>query len=49
MGGFYKRIIKVVKTVICKVLFKRNVSDELITVLDETEIRVNSRPLTYIR
>lgn len=49
MGGFYERLIGVVKSCIRKVLFKRKISeDELRTILTEVEMRVNNRPLTYI-
>ncbi|XP_050705313.1 uncharacterized protein LOC126990672 [Eriocheir sinensis] len=49
MGGFYERLIGVVKSCIRKVLFKRKISeDELRTILTEVEMRINNRPLTYI-
>lgn len=49
MGGFYERLIGVVKSCLRKVLFKRKISeDELRTILTEVEMRINNRPLTYI-
>ena len=49
MGGFYERIVGVVKRALKLALFRKNVSeDELQTLLAEIEQRVNNRPLTYI-
>lgn len=49
MGGFYERLIGVVKNCIRKVLYKRKISeDELHTILTEVEMRINNRPLTYV-
>ena len=48
-GGFYERMIKVVKNCLRKVLYRKRVSlDELQTVVVEIQSRVNNRPLTYI-
>ena len=48
-GGFYERLIKVVKTAMRKVLRNAKVSyDELSTILVQIENMVNSRPLTYL-
>ncbi|XP_064098139.1 uncharacterized protein LOC135209372 [Macrobrachium nipponense] len=48
-GGFYKRMIKVVKNCLRKVLYHRRVSlDELQTVVVEIQSRFNNRLLTYI-
>ena len=48
-GGFYERMIGVVKKCLRKVLHNKRVSvDELSTVLVEIEARVNNRPLTYM-
>ena len=48
-GGFYERMIKVVKNCLQKVLYRKRVSlDELQTVVVEIQSRVNNRPLTYI-
>jgi len=48
-GGFYERLIGIVKNVLHKVLFKCKVSSlELETVLTEIEAVVNNRPLTYL-
>ena len=48
-GGFYERMIKVVKNCLRKVLYRKRVSlDELKTVVVEIQSRVNNRPLTYI-
>ncbi|XP_064085400.1 uncharacterized protein LOC135200724 [Macrobrachium nipponense] len=48
-GGFYERMIKVVKNCLQKVLYHKIVSlDELQTVVVEIQSRVNNRPLTYI-
>ena len=48
-GGFYERLIGVVKSSLRKVLFKRQITfDELLTLVAEIEMKVNNRPLTYI-
>ena len=48
-GGFYERLIGVVKSCLKKVLFKKKVSiEDLYTIVAEVESRVNNRPLTYI-
>ena len=48
-GGFYERLIGVVKDCIRKVLYHRRVTEaELVTILAEIETRVNNRPLTYL-
>ena len=49
-GGFYERMIGVVKRYLRKTLHHRRVSvDELRTLLVEIEARINNRPLTYIQ
>ena len=49
MGGFYERLIKVVKSAIRKTLSNAKLNyDELSTVVVEVESMVNSRPLTYL-
>ena len=48
-GGFYERMVGIVKGCLQKSLFKRFLSwDELVTVLLEVEQCVNNRPLTYV-
>ena len=48
-GGFYERLIGVVKVCLRKILYHRKVTeDELLTILTEVEARVNNRPLLYI-
>ena len=48
-GGFYERMVGIVKSCLRKVLFKRKVNvEDLYTVIAEVENRVNNRPLTYI-
>lgn len=48
-GGFYERLIGIVKNCLRKVLYKKRLSfDELVTILAEVELRVNNRPLTYV-
>ena len=48
-GGFYERMVGVVKGCLRKSLFKKLLSwDELVTLLMEIEQCVNNRPLTYI-
>ena len=49
MGGFYERLVAVVKQALRLALFRCHVTeDELHTLLAEVEQRVNNRPLTYI-
>lgn len=49
MGGFYERLIGIVKNCALKALYKRKVTeDELMSVLAEIEMRVNNRPITYM-
>ena len=49
MGGFYERLVGVVKRTLKLSLFRRHVTeDELHTLLAEVEQKVNNRPLTYI-
>lgn len=48
-GGFYERMIGVVKKCLRKVLHNKRITvDELRTLLVEIETRVNNRPLTYV-
>ena len=48
-GGFYERLIGVIKSCLKKALFKKRVSiEDLYTFIAEVENRVNNRPLTYI-
>ena len=48
-GGFYERMVGVVKGCLRKSLFKKLLSwDDLVTLLMEIEQCVNNRPLTYI-
>lgn len=48
-GGFYERLIGIVKICLRKVLYHKKVTeDELSTILTEIEARVNNRPLLYI-
>ena len=48
-GGFYERLVKVVKDSLLKLVKNARLNyDELITVLIETEAMINSRPLTYL-
>ena len=48
-GGFYERLVRIVKTTLRKVLRNAKVNyDELVTVLVEIENMINSRPLTYL-
>ncbi|MEL6606114.1 MAG: reverse transcriptase domain-containing protein [Cyanobacteria bacterium J06614_10] len=49
MGGFYERLVGVVKSCLRKTLFKRTVGwNDLVTILLEVEQIVNNRPLTYM-
>ena len=46
-GGFYERLIQVVKRVLRKLLRNTRLSyEELLTILTESECTINSRPLT---
>lgn len=48
-GGFYERMVGVVKKCLRKVLHNKRVNiEELRTLLMEIEARVNNRPLTYV-
>ena len=48
-GGFYERLIGLLKNSLRRVLYKRVVSvDELRTILCEIELVINNRPLTYV-
>ena len=48
-GGFYERLVKVVKDSLHKVVKNARLNyDELITVLIEIKAMINSRPLTYL-
>lgn len=48
-GGFYERLIGVIKGCLKKTLFKKRVSiEDLYTIVAEVENRVNNRPLTYV-
>ena len=49
MGGFYERMVGLVKRTLRKTIGKASLSNEhLLTVLKEAEAVVNSRPLVYI-
>ena len=48
-GGFYERLIGVIKGCLKKTLFKKRVGiEDLYTIVAEVESRVNNRPLTYV-
>ena len=48
-GGFYERMIQLVKRSLRKVLNNRHISfEELRTILLEIELFINDRPLTYV-
>lgn len=47
-GGFFERLVQLVKRCLRKILFKVRISyDEMETVLAEIECSLNNRPLTY--
>ena len=49
MGGFYERLVGLVKRSLRKAIGRKLLTnDQLLTVLKETEAVVNSRPLVYI-
>ena len=49
MGGFYERLVGLVKRLLPKSIGKLCLTNEqLLTVLKESEAIVNSRPLVYI-
>ena len=49
MGGFYERLVGIVKRALKLSLFRKHISaDELRTLLAEITQRVNNRPITYI-
>lgn len=48
-GGFYERMVGIVKGCLRKSLFKKTLTwDDLVTLLIEVEQCVNNRPLTYV-
>ena len=48
-GGFYERLIGVVKHCLRLAMFRRSLTyDEMVTTLQEVMTRVNNRPLTYL-
>ena len=48
MGGFYERMVGLVKRTLCKAIGKaRLTSEQLLTVVKEAEAVVNSRPIVY--
>lgn len=48
-GGFYEWLVKSVKTPLRKLFAKAMLdSEQLTTILAETEAQLNSRPLTYL-
>ncbi|XP_035218848.1 uncharacterized protein LOC118192066 [Stegodyphus dumicola] len=48
-GGWWERLIRIVKNLLVRVLGKSSVTyEELLTVLCDAEATVNNRPLTYI-
>lgn len=48
-GGFYERLIGIVKSCLKKTLYKKKIYyDDLLTIITEVEQRVNHRPLTYV-
>ena len=48
-GGFYERLIGIVKGCLKKILFRKLVNmDDLHTMITEVECRINNRPLTYV-
>ena len=49
VGGFYERMIQLIKRILRKVLGNARLTyDELYTILVEVECTVNSHPLTYV-
>ena len=48
-GGFYERMVQLVKRCLLKVVGQAKLShDELFTVLVEVEATLNSRPISYV-
>ncbi|MEL7523168.1 MAG: hypothetical protein AAGJ80_16395, partial [Cyanobacteria bacterium J06553_1] len=48
-GGFYERMIGVVKKCLKTCMFQRSLSyDDIVTLIKEVMARVNNRPLTYV-
>ena len=48
-GGFYERMVGVVKSCLRKAMYGKSLNfNEIITLLAEVETRVNNRPLTYV-
>ena len=49
MGGFYKRLVGIVKRILRKAIGKVCLNNEqLLTILKEAEAVINSRPLVYV-
>ena len=47
MGGFYERLVGIVKRSLCKAIVYLT-SEQLLTILKEAEAVINSRPLVYV-